>query len=100
MMFGQTRPDGGVITPDHWAAFLHDVITPYFPDGLTVTTVAGQWQDRKTGIIGQEPSKLVWIATRDRPTLSHDLDAIRTAYKARFNQQSVGLILSQGCESF
>src|SRR4051812_38501479 len=44
LYFGQNRPDGGRVSRAEWDRFLTDVITPRFPDGLTVMRAVGQWR--------------------------------------------------------
>ncbi|GBR03809.1 DUF3574 domain-containing protein [Acetobacter oeni] len=100
LMFGMTRPNGGVITESEWRSFLRDVITPRFPAGLTVQNSLGQWQDRTTGRIGTEPSRLVWIVTEGTPDLAEKITSIRTGYMQKFAQQAVGLNVVRGCSSF
>lgn len=99
-MFGLTRPHGGIVTEAEWQDFLRVVVTPRFPAGLTVQNVTGQWQDRETGRIGTEASRLIWVVTDDMPDLEGKLSAIREEYKTRFQQQAVGLVVSPVCSSF
>ncbi|GBQ94837.1 hypothetical protein AA23498_2126 [Acetobacter nitrogenifigens DSM 23921 = NBRC 105050] len=100
LMFGMTRPRGGVITDPQWRDFLAAEITPRFPDGLTVQSGYGQWRDRETNHIGSEPSRLVWIVSPYAPDLRARLDAIRTRYRTLFQQQSVGMTVVRNCSSF
>lgn len=79
--------------------FLDANVTPRFPDGLTVLSGAGRWR-APDGRMTQEASRLVLIvAARGTETMVR-LQAIRTAYKAAFRQQSVGLTLSTTCADF
>lgn len=100
LMFGMLRPHGGPISEKEWQDFLATVITPRFPAGLSVSTTLGQWQDRETGRIGTEPSRLVWIVTTNTPDLPEKVAAIRSTYRTRFDQQAVGLAVVPGCASF
>ena len=70
------------------------------PDGLTVFDAAGQWRDPARGRIVREPSKVVLIVFRDEPQKQEHLDAIADAYKRRFKQQSVGIVIRPACASF
>ena len=77
------------------------VVTPNFPDGLTVFDGYGQWRNPDTGIIGRSPSvKIVLIAVKRSPELAGRLQAVIDAYKARFKQQSVGIVTRDSCASF
>jgi hypothetical protein len=43
LYFGTAKPDG-IVSPEEWAAFLSAVVTPRFPQGLTVWQASGQWR--------------------------------------------------------
>lgn len=100
MMFGMTRPHGPPVTQAEWTDFLATTITPQFPAGLTVQASDGQWRDQETGRITREPSRLVHVITPDSPALEEQIRTIRDAYKQRFSQQAVGLLISHDCASF
>jgi|SRR5215813_2164317 len=100
LLFG--RKIGGRIgvTEAQWARFVDREITPRFPDGLTVFNASGQWRDAEHNRIVREPSKIVTIVLPGKPEDGEHLNAIVEAYKARFRQQSVGMILRPACVSF
>jgi hypothetical protein len=75
-------------------------ITPRFPDGLSAVDAKGQWRDRNRNEIVREPSKLVTIVLPGDPADQARLSEIVEAYKRRFKQQSVGLIVRPACVSF
>ncbi|MCE2563486.1 DUF3574 domain-containing protein [Komagataeibacter sp. FNDCF1] len=101
LLFGLRRPDGGGRIGTHaWNTFVRQVITPRFPAGLTVLRGDGQWQDRTGGQVSHEPSRIVWIVTPATADLPARLDAIRQAYRQRFAQQSVGLVVTAVCAAF
>ncbi len=99
LLFGRAMPDGQSVTPDAWASFLADAVTPRFPDGLTVLDGNGQWQD-PAGRLSREPSTMVLIVTKPAPDLAARLEAVRQDYRARFHQQSVGLVVTPSCAAF
>lgn len=100
LMFGRSIKGGGTVSDADWRAFLATTITPRFPDGLTVLDAHGQWRDRTSGQVVREPAALVEIvAERSARSLAR-LEEIRAAYRARFAQDSVGLVLGDGCASF
>jgi hypothetical protein len=99
LFFGRTMPGGGFVGEAAWARFLAREITPRFPDGLTVFDAAGQWRDR-AGRINRQASKVVLIVFRDDPQRQESLDAIAGAYRRRFKQQSVGIVVKPACASF
>ena len=95
LLFGRSR-----VSEANWARFLAAEVTPRFPDGFTVFDARGQWREPGGQKISRERSKLLMIAMP--PGADHDerLQKIIEAYKARFKQQSVGLILRPACVSF
>ena len=101
LFFGRDHADRAVVSDAEWADFLSTVITPNFPDGLTVFDGYGQWLNPATGIIGKSPHvKIVLIAVKRDTDLQRRLTAVIDAYKSRFRQQSVGLITRDSCASF
>ena len=89
--FGQEKGDGASVSEDEWQAFLADVVTPRFPDGLTVSDARGQWFDTANGRLYRESTKLLNVLVPVDAT-DAGLDAAREIseiYKARFDQQAV-----------
>ena len=61
----------------------------------------GQWRNPATEVIGRSPNvKIVLIAVKRSPELADHVTAVIEAYKARFHQQSVGLITRDSCAAF
>ncbi|HEV8680970.1 MAG TPA: DUF3574 domain-containing protein [Stellaceae bacterium] len=101
LFFGRNRDGQRVVSDAEWSDFLAAVVTPQFPDGLTVFDGYGQWRNPATGVIGRSPDvKIVLIAVPHGPGLAGRLSTVIDAYKARFRQQSVGLITRESCASF
>jgi hypothetical protein len=100
LMFGRKIVDRIAVTEDEWADFVDQEITPRFPDGLTIFSAAGQWRDRVTNKIVREPSKIVLIVLAGKAEDLAHISEIAQAYKARFKQPSVGVILRPACVSF
>ena len=100
LFFGRGIPGRGPLTDAEWAAFAADTITPNFPAGFTVFDGDGQWRDPATGHIARERTKIMLVAARREPTLAGRLSAVVAAYKARFHQQSVGIVTRDACASF
>lgn len=88
LFFGLSRPDGGTIGEPVWQAFVDDTITPRFPDGFTLLEGAGQWR-QSDGKILHERSKILLLLHPCDADATRKLEEIRTAYKQRFNQESV-----------
>ncbi len=93
------RPGG--VTEAEWVAFLEEVVTPAFPDGLTALDGYGQWRNPR-GEILREASKvlLVVLPGQDIATARARLLPVEQAWKARFRQQSVLTVYRPGCASF
>jgi hypothetical protein len=101
LFFGRDRIGRKLVSDREWADFLDTVITPNFPDGLTVFDGDGQWRNPETGIIGHSPHvKIVLIAVKRTPDLADRLNAVIGAYKTRFQQHSVGIITRDSCAAF
>ncbi len=99
LLFGRTRP-GGAISDAEWRDFLATTVTPRFPDGLTAWPGQGQWRSPTTGRITAEPSTVVEIVAAPGADLARRLDEVRAAYRARFAQESVGVVTLPGCAAF
>jgi hypothetical protein len=101
LFFGRDKDGRRTVSDAEWTDFLSSVVTPSFPDGLTVFDGYGQWRNPATEVIGRSPRvKIVLIAVKDAPDLAPRLSAVIDAYKARFHQQSVGVITRDSCASF
>ena len=62
----------------------------------------GQWRDVETKAIVKEPSKEVTliVPAGAQSEIKASIEDIVTAYKQRFRQQSVGIVIKQACVSF
>jgi hypothetical protein len=88
LYFGRDKPAGGEVTDAEWGAFVTDVVTSRFPDGLSVFDSSGQYRE-PTGRIVRERSKRLVVIVFDAPAHKAKLDEIIDAYKQRFGQYSV-----------
>ena len=100
LMFGRNIGDRIGVSEAQWARFVDREITPRFPNGLTVFDTKGQWRDTYRNRIVREPSKLVQIVLPGKAEDADRLNEIAAAYKSRFRQQSVGVIVRGACVSF
>ena len=100
LFFGRNIPGRGPLTEAEWAEFAAQAITPNFPAGFTVMDGGGQWQNPATGKTSREPTKILLVAVARSPDLAARLSAVIDAYKARFHQQSVGIITRDSCAAF
>jgi hypothetical protein len=100
LFFGTSRPDGNVVSDDKFKRFLDQEVTPRFPDGLTLLTGQGQFRN-SNGVIIQEKSKvLILLYPLDDTEASNRIEAIRSAYKVAFQQESVLRVDSRAGVSF
>jgi hypothetical protein len=100
LFFGRNIPGRGPLTEPEWRAFAAEIVTPNFADGFTVFDGDGQWQNPATQEITRERTKIVLVAAKRAPDLAPRLSAVIDAYKARFHQQSVGVITRDSCAAF
>jgi hypothetical protein len=100
LMFGLKIGDRIGVTQAAWTRFLDREVTSRFPDGLTVIDAAGQWRDQTRERVIREPSKVVTIVLKDAARDQERIDQIVAAYKQRFRQQAVGVIVRPACVSF
>ena len=99
LLFGTSRSQGARITDEEWTSFLETEVTPRFPAGLTVLRGAGQWSGGD-GLLAKEQTNIVVIWHEPSRRADADIEAIRSAYKARFAQDSVMRVDSASCVSF
>src|SRR5688572_27685947 len=89
LFFGMDKPAGGTVSEDEWQKFVADVVTPRFPDGLTVDDALGQYLDGKT-LVREKSKQLILIyPRRTRSLSSRRIEEIRAAYIKAFDQKSV-----------
>jgi hypothetical protein len=89
LYFGQTRPDGRLITEVEWDNFRKNQIARVFSQGCTVIKASGNWLDPVTLKFITEPSYLVICTYKKSSPLSQQIDSLRNWYKNMFQQQSV-----------
>jgi len=99
LYFGLTRPSGRV-SEDEWRTFLRQQVTPRFPDGLTVCGKRRGNGERSDGRISRERSKVLLLVHDDTALARATLGELVTAYKQRFEQESVLWESSSVCATF
>lgn len=98
LYFGRDSPNGSVSDED-WQGYLDEVLTPAFPQGLTVLRAKGQW----VGGGGERVSEDSFVVLIYLPagSLAEDsIDSAVAAYKSRFAQESVLLVEDRICLAF
>lgn len=98
LYFGTATPHGNV-SVEQWNSFIDAVVTPRFPQGLTVWPASGQWRSTD-GMIIHEGSHVLAIVHADEAQSEHALLDILAAYKREFDQEAVLRVRSASCVSF
>ena len=93
------KKDGSEVSDAEWRAFLDAEVTPRFPDGLMVLTGDGQWRSNM-GRRAKEKARIVEVWYRPAADSEAKIEAIRTAYKGRYGQESVMRVDGVSCVSF
>jgi len=88
LYFGRNRP-GGTVSDREWQSFLADVVTPRFPQGLTVMEGVGQWRSADTSAVEQERSEIVTLFHPATEAARRSVHEIALEYKRRFQQEAV-----------
>ena len=88
LYFGRNIGDTAVVTDSAWATFVHEVITPAFPEGATVWDAAGQWR-APDGTVVRERSFVVELLHLVTPDVERRVTQVMAEYKRRFAQQSL-----------
>lgn len=98
LYFGTEKPSGPV-TPEDWARFLAEDVTPRFPEGLTTWQASGQWRSG-TGALIHETSYVLSLVHPDNTGAETGVRDLVSAYKARFRQEAVLRVKSRACMSW
>src|SRR5262249_35925202 len=98
LMFGRNIGRRIGVSEGDFGRFVDLEIMSRFPNGLTVFNAAGQWREQAR--IVREPSKVVQIVLPGQVDDIARLNEIVEAYKTRFKQQSVIMIMRPACVSF
>lgn len=88
LYFGRDIGGRAEVSDADWAKFLADDVTPRFPDGLSVSDVAGQYRE-PGGRIVQERSKRLVVVVFEGAVPAGKIEAIVDTYKTRFSQHSI-----------
>ncbi|MBT0723646.1 DUF3574 domain-containing protein [Rosenbergiella sp. S61] len=99
LWFGLTRPNGQSISTQQWQHFVDQVVTPAFPQGLSVTEAKGQWLGNNGALVSENSRGLLLIYPASKQK-SQAIDLIRTRYRQLFAQESVMRIDQPVCVAF
>ena len=88
------------MTDAEWNDFVLRAVSPEFPDGFTVTDGNGQYFDQGSGKLIHEQTKILLVAADPDSDLKTRIGSVIAAYRAQFQQRSVGVITSEACAAF
>ncbi len=97
--FGRDKP-GGEVTEAEWQGFMDEILSPRFPDGLTVLDAKGLWRDPRSGKTLGERTKLVLITAPDPAAARRVIEAAVADYRQRFDQHTVLRVERPVCAIF
>ena len=89
LYFGQSRPDGSMITEAEWNNFKQGYIDKVFRAGCSVINLKGNWYDSSAHKLITEPSYMVIHDHKNSSAISKQIDSLCYWYKKIFSQQSV-----------
>jgi hypothetical protein len=99
LLFGRSIPGGGEVSDAEWDAFMRDVVTPAFPDGLTVLTGRGQWLGA-SGVVSREVSMVLEVVHAPDAASDAKIQRIADEYKRRFRQEAVMRVTTPAAMKF
>jgi hypothetical protein len=99
LYFGRNIGDSAVVSDSAWTVFLHDTVTPAFPEGMTVWESAGQWR-APDGTLVRERGFVVELLHLVTPDIEKRVQRVIDDYKKRFAQQSVLRVVTNVRASF
>lgn len=85
LYFGLRTADGAGVSEQAWSRFLAEIVTPHFPDGLTVLDAYGQSDrhDADGAVVGQLTRVLIVVHPAS-DTATAAVAAIKDAWRERF----------------
>lgn len=89
LYFGSQKPDGSAVSEAEFEEFVDAIVTPRFPDGLTLLTGYGQFRNSANVIVEEQSFVMILLYPRDDKEAGAEIEEIRTAYKDAFDQESV-----------
>lgn len=76
--------------------FVDREVTPRFPDGVTVVEGGGQWKGAENRLI-REAAKVVLVVLPATGDSQGSVEAVRTAYRGKFKQETVVVLPPPSC---
>jgi hypothetical protein len=88
------------VSDAEWASFAERVLAREFADGFSAFDAEGSWRDPASGRLVRERTKVVRIALPAGADAAPKARGAIDAYKAEFNQTSVGILSAPVCGAF
>ncbi len=98
LFFGRDISGVGEVSEQQFQSFVDNIITPLFPDGLTVFDTNGQFQDSNGAII-EEKSQVVSLILEDSETNETAINEIVNEYIEQFQQESVLIVVDEDIQT-
>ncbi|MFM9858396.1 DUF3574 domain-containing protein [Pseudoxanthobacter sp. M-2] len=89
LYFGLKSADGRGVSEQEWARFLAEVVTPRFPQGLTVVTAYGQGSNPGADAVLAELTKVLIVVHPDDEANAAKISEIKQKYSEDFGQTGV-----------
>jgi hypothetical protein len=89
LYFGQSRPNGSLITEKEWNNFKETYISKVFNEGYSIIRVEGSWTDTVTNTLITEPTYQVIYFYQKSSDVSQQIDSLRYYYQTLFQQQAI-----------
>jgi hypothetical protein len=100
MYFGRNIGQTLGVSEEQWREFVDTEVTSRFGAGLTMYDAQGQWRDTDTGGLVREPTKVIMLILFNEDDDRLAIQAIADAYKSRFQQQAVAVMIERECVAF
>jgi hypothetical protein len=89
-------PTGNEVRPEDLKRFVDDEVRPRFPDGVTIVEGGERWAGVESPLL-RESAKVVMIMLPSRGDPIAEVEAVRTAYKARFHHEAAVVLPPPTC---
>jgi hypothetical protein len=86
LYFGLKTDDGAGVSEQAWVRFLAEIVTPHFPDGLTVLDAYGQSDDHglQPGAVVEQGTRMLILVHPADDAAAAAVAAIKAAWRERF----------------
>lgn len=99
LYFGLTQA-AGAVTAEQWQGFLDQVISPAFPDGLTVSDGQGRSRSDDGSLRPLGQTKILLLIVFDDNGLAERIAAVAQSYKEQFQARGVLQLVQPVCAAF